>query len=67
MIAHPPLPGQQVSPTQVWATLSVEIQRRAIGLVAQLILQVVLARTHGEEKEQEANHAHQPKWLQNSF
>jgi hypothetical protein len=67
MVTHPPLPDQQVSPTQVWATLSGEIQRRAIGLVAQLILQVVLARTHCEEEEQEANHAHQPEWFQNSF
>jgi hypothetical protein len=66
MVAHPPLPDQQVYPTQVWAMLSGEIQRRAIGLVAQLILHIVLARTHGEEEEQEATHAHQPEWDQNS-
>ena len=67
MVTHPPLPNQQVSPTHVWATLPMEIQRRAIGLVAQLILHVVLARTHREEEEQEANHAHQPEWLQDPF
>ena len=66
MVAHPPLPDQQVCPTQVWGMLSGEIQRRAIGLVAQLILHIVLARTHCEEEEQEANHAHQPEWDQNS-
>lgn len=67
MVTHPPLPDQQVSPTHVWATLSVEIQRRAIGLVAQLILHVVLARTHCEEEEQETDHAYQSEWRQNSF
>lgn len=66
MIAHPPLPDQQVHPAQVWGTLSGEIQRQAIGLVAQLILHAVLARTRSEEGEQEANHAHRPEWDQNS-
>jgi hypothetical protein len=67
MIAHPLLPEQQVHPAQVWGTLSVEIQQRAIRLVAQLILHVMLARTHREEGEQEANHVHQPEWGQDSF
>jgi hypothetical protein len=38
----------QVIPAQVWAKLSSDVRARAIGLFAQLALNLVLARTRGD-------------------
>jgi hypothetical protein len=39
----------QVLPAQVWAKLSSDVRARAIGLVAQLALNLVLARTRADD------------------
>jgi hypothetical protein len=53
------LTDRQVAPAQVWPKLSVEIQIRAIGLLAQLILNVAVSpRTRPEECKQEVDNAY---------
>jgi hypothetical protein len=47
------LTDRHVAPAQVWAKLSVEIQIRAVGLLAQLLLNVVVSRTRAQETEQQ--------------
>lgn len=39
----------QVLPAQVWAKLSSDVRARAIGLFAQLALNLVLARPRGDD------------------
>jgi hypothetical protein len=40
----------------VWAHLSSDLQTRVIGLLAQLALNVVVARSPNQSKEEEARH-----------
>jgi hypothetical protein len=52
-------------PAQVWAKLSVEMQIRAIGLLAQLILNVAVSRTRPEECKQEVADAYLSEHAEN--
>ncbi len=45
----PYVPHPQVIPAQVWAKLSSDVRARAIGLFAQLALNLVLARARGDD------------------
>lgn len=56
---------RQVVPAQVWAKLSVEMQIRAIGLLAQLILNVAVSRTRPEECKQEVADAYLSEHAEN--
>ena len=48
MSSHPPSHEVQVTPGQVWPALSLDLRTRVIGLLAQLALNMAVAR-HGNE------------------
>jgi hypothetical protein len=53
MPLHPSTPEQRVTPAQVWPALSLDLRTRVIGLLAELALNVLVARpaTEGARKE----------------
>jgi len=53
MSSRPSASHQQVTPTQVWPALSLDLRTRVSGLLAQLALNVIVARpaTAGARKE----------------
>jgi len=53
MDAHPLPTDQLVSPAQVWARLTTDVQARAICLMAQLALNLVAAPNERPPKESE--------------
>ena len=53
MVVHPSSDDGQFPPAQVWDKLPTELRTRTIGLLAQLALNVVLARSHAEGSEKE--------------
>ncbi len=53
MDAHPLPTDQPVSPAQVWARLTTDVQTRAIRLMAQLALNLVAAPDERPPKESE--------------
>ncbi len=55
----------QVVPTQVWASLSIDLQAHVIGLLAHLALNVVVARHEHEHAGKEPDHAHRSECPQN--
>jgi hypothetical protein len=48
MVSHPSSPDVQVPPVQVWPALSLDLRTRVIGLLAQLVLNMVLTRLGNE-------------------
>ncbi len=55
---------RQVAPSQVWASLSADLRTHTIGLLAQLALNVIVAR-NTEPCGKEMSHAHTPEHAQN--
>lgn len=53
MDAHPLPTDQLISPAQVWARLTTDVQTRAIRLMAQLALNLVAAPDERPPKESE--------------
>lgn len=53
MPSRPSTPEPRVSPAQVWPALSLDLRTRVIGLLAELALNVLVARpaTEGARKE----------------
>jgi hypothetical protein len=48
MVSHPSSPDVQVPPVQVWPALSLDLRTRVIGLLAQLVLNMVVTRLGNE-------------------
>jgi hypothetical protein len=58
MVVHPSADDGQVRTAQIWDKLPIDLRTRTIGLLAQLALNVVLARSHAESCEKEVGDAH---------
>lgn len=54
MSSRPSTSHQQVTPAQVWPALSLDLRTRVIGLLAQLALNVLVARPTPEDPRKEA-------------
>ncbi len=48
MVSHSSSPDVQVPPVQVWPALSLDLRTRVIGLLAQLVLNMVVTRLGNE-------------------
>ena len=48
MVLRPSSPDKQVTPIQVWPALSLDLRTRVIGLLAQLVLNMVVTRLGNE-------------------
>jgi hypothetical protein len=48
MVSHPSSPDVQVPPVQVWPALSLDLRTRVIGLLTQLVLNMVVTRFGNE-------------------
>lgn len=57
MVVHPSSDAGQFPPAQVWDKLPTDLRTRTIGLLAQLALNVVLARSHAECSKKEVDDA----------
>jgi hypothetical protein len=53
MSSRPATSHQQVTPAQVWPALSLDLRTRVIGLLAQLALNVLVARPTPEDPGKE--------------
>lgn len=53
MVVHPSSGDGQFPPAQVWDKLPTDLRTRTIGLLAQLALNIVLARSYAECSEKE--------------
>lgn len=66
MVVHPSSDDGQFPPAQVWDKLPTDLRTRTISLLAQLALNVVLARSHAECSEKEMGDACTAASSQNS-
>ena len=57
MFSRPSSVAQRVTPAQVWPALSVDLRTRVIGLLAQLAVNVVVARPLEDAAGKERSHA----------
>ena len=53
MVVYPSADDGQVRTAHIWDKLPIDLRTRTIGLLAQLALNVVLARSHAESCEKE--------------
>lgn len=58
-------PQEQSTLAQIWSQLSADLQTRVIGLVAELALSVLVARSHNMSEGEEARHVEQATGPQN--
>jgi len=58
-------PQEQNTLAQIWSQLSADLQTRVIGLVAELALSVLVARSHNMSEGEEARHVEQATGPQN--
>jgi hypothetical protein len=56
---------RQVVPSQVWAALSSDLRTHTIGLLAQLALNLIIARSNTEPYGKESRHACSPEHPKN--
>ena len=57
MVSRSSSPDAQVPPVQVWPALSLDLRTRVIGLLAQLVLNMVASRPGNECAGKEVSHA----------
>jgi hypothetical protein len=55
MVSRPSSPDTQVTPVQVWPALSHDLRTRVIGLLAQLVLNMVTRLGNECERSEEAD------------
>jgi hypothetical protein len=65
MVAHPSADDGQVRTAQIWDKLPLDLRTRTIGLLAQLALKSVLARSHTASCEKEMGDAYTAANAQN--
>ena len=58
-------PQEQSTLAQIWSQLSADLQTRVIGLLAQLALNMVVARPQDQSEREEARHVEQAANPQN--
>lgn len=56
---------RHVAPSHIWATLSSDLRTHAIGLLAHLALNMIIARSNTEPYGKESRHACPPEHTQN--
>ena len=64
-VVSSPSHEKQVTPSPIWTTLSSDLRTRAIGLLAHLALNMIIARSNTEPDGKEGCHACSPERTQN--